>query len=132
MVQVLIDFTQATRDLFASLGGENNESTIAVDALEEYLEAPPMKTVSDPLKYWHLALESGSENAALAQMALDYLSMPGEYLVFAIYCSLTDHSVLIHLATSTDAERSFSRGRLTVSRLRHSLADEPVRANTVL
>ncbi|EIW62759.1 uncharacterized protein TRAVEDRAFT_97139, partial [Trametes versicolor FP-101664 SS1] len=39
---------------------------------------------------------------------------------------------LILSATSTDTERAFSRGRLTVSRLRHSLADESVRANTVL
>lgn len=31
-----------------------------------------------------------------------------------------------------DAERAFSRGRLTVSRLRHSLSDETVRASTVL
>ncbi|KAI0713058.1 hypothetical protein C8T65DRAFT_574275, partial [Cerioporus squamosus] len=35
-------------------------------------------------------------------------------------------------ATSVDAEHAFSRGRLTVSRLRRSLADESVRANTVL
>ncbi|KAI0718452.1 hypothetical protein C8T65DRAFT_570740, partial [Cerioporus squamosus] len=35
-------------------------------------------------------------------------------------------------ATSTDAERAFSRGRLNVSRLRHSLADASVRATTVL
>ena len=31
-----------------------------------------------------------------------------------------------------DAERAFSRGRLTVSRLRHSLSDQTVRASTVL
>ena len=37
-----------------------------------------------------------------------------------------------YIASSTDAERGFSRGRLTVSRLRHSLSDESVRANTVL
>ncbi|RDX39816.1 hypothetical protein OH76DRAFT_1298907, partial [Lentinus brumalis] len=35
-------------------------------------------------------------------------------------------------ATSCDAERAFSRGRLTVSRLRHSLGDSSVRANTLL
>jgi len=35
-------------------------------------------------------------------------------------------------ATSTDVERAFSRGRLTVSRLRHSLSDESTRAATVL
>ena len=31
-----------------------------------------------------------------------------------------------------DAERAFSRGRLTVSHLRHSLSDQTVRASTVL
>ncbi|RPD53478.1 hypothetical protein L226DRAFT_443259, partial [Lentinus tigrinus ALCF2SS1-7] len=35
-------------------------------------------------------------------------------------------------ATSTDVERAFSRGRLTVSRLRHSLGDASVRASTLL
>lgn len=36
------------------------------------------------------------------------------------------------IATSTDAERAFSRGHLTVSRLRHSLNEESVRTSTVL
>jgi hypothetical protein len=35
-------------------------------------------------------------------------------------------------AASTDVERGFSRGRLNVSRLRHSLSDESTRAATVL
>ena len=38
----------------------------------------------------------------------------------------------MHTATSTESERAFSRGRITVSRLRHSLSDESVRASTVL
>jgi len=36
------------------------------------------------------------------------------------------------LATSTNAERSFSKGGLTVLKLRHSLSDESTRASTVL
>ena len=36
------------------------------------------------------------------------------------------------IATSVEAERAFSRGRLTVSRLRHSLSDASVRASTLL
>jgi hypothetical protein len=36
------------------------------------------------------------------------------------------------LATSTDVERAFSRGGLTVSKMRHSLSDESTRAATVL
>lgn len=36
------------------------------------------------------------------------------------------------IATSTDAECTFSRGHLTVSRLRHSLGEDSVRAGTVV
>lgn len=36
------------------------------------------------------------------------------------------------LATSTDAERAFSHSGLTVTKLRHSLADESVRSATLL
>lgn len=35
-------------------------------------------------------------------------------------------------ATSTDVEHAFSRGGLTVSKMRHSLSDESTRAVTVL
>ncbi|KAI1786258.1 hypothetical protein LXA43DRAFT_871987, partial [Ganoderma leucocontextum] len=35
-------------------------------------------------------------------------------------------------ATSTDAERAFSHGGLTVSRLRHSLGDASIRASALL
>jgi hypothetical protein len=35
-------------------------------------------------------------------------------------------------ASSTDVERAFSRGGLTVSKMRHSLSDQSVRAATVL
>lgn len=36
------------------------------------------------------------------------------------------------LASSADAERAFSRGGLAVSKLRHALGDESVRAATVV
>jgi hypothetical protein len=36
------------------------------------------------------------------------------------------------LASSTDVERAFSRGGLTVSKMRHSLSDESTRAASVL
>ena len=45
----------------------------------------------------------------------------------------TIHYLLIFLlATSTDVERAFSRGGLTVSKMRHSLSDESTRAASVL
>ncbi|PIL32946.1 hypothetical protein GSI_05064 [Ganoderma sinense ZZ0214-1] len=100
---------RAARDMLASLTGADELEE--EDALEEYLEAPLRTKQTDPLKYWHNALVNGTANPGLAQMALDILSIP---------------------ATSMDAERAFSRGRLTVSRLRHSLSDQSVRASTVL
>ncbi|TDL13263.1 hypothetical protein BD410DRAFT_728563, partial [Rickenella mellea] len=39
---------------------------------------------------------------------------------------------VVYLASSTDVERAFSRGGLTVSKRRHALSDESMRAATVL
>ena len=38
----------------------------------------------------------------------------------------------LYTATSTDTERAFSRGGLTVSKMRHSLSDQSTRTATVL
>ncbi len=43
------------------------------DALKAYLEAPPQASVEDPLDYWNIRLQAGNP---LAQMALDFLSIP--------------------------------------------------------
>ncbi|OJT01847.1 hypothetical protein TRAPUB_10054, partial [Trametes pubescens] len=96
----------ATTALFASI---SNAGKGTRDALEVYLEEPKLLTIKDPLEHWHMMSQSG--DPSLARMALDFLSVP---------------------ATSTDAERAFSRGHLTVSRLRHSLNEESVRTSTVL
>jgi hypothetical protein len=40
--------------------------------------------------------------------------------------------LIVGVATSTDVEQGFSRGGLTVSKMRHSLSDESTRAATVL
>ncbi|TBU22653.1 hypothetical protein BD311DRAFT_597010, partial [Dichomitus squalens] len=66
---------RASRDLFASISSRSVQPDH--DALEAYLEAPPLTTVKDPLVYWNTAIKSGSEDAALARMALDFLSIPG-------------------------------------------------------
>ena len=49
-----------------------------------------------------------------------------------LYASCRCLSQLYVVATSVEAEHAFSRGRLTVSRLRHSLSDASVRASTLL
>ena len=70
---------RATRDLFSSIGARSAETQR--DALEAYLEAPPLSTVKDPLAYWSAAQKSGSEDLALTRMALDFLSIPGMFYI---------------------------------------------------
>ena len=56
-------------------------TALAKDALEEYLALPIIETVKDPIGYWDSVLRSSNGNpgaAALARMALDFLTVPGE------------------------------------------------------
>ncbi|OJT02096.1 hypothetical protein TRAPUB_7442 [Trametes pubescens] len=105
----------ANAAMFASVSKNGSRKRAnAFDPLEAYLETPPISSVEEPLHHWNLILESSrddSPDAALARMALDFLSAP---------------------AASTDVEQAFSRGHLTVSRLRHSLGEDSVRAGTVV
>ena len=63
-----------TRAMFASLAP--GVATQNVDALEAYLEAPPLSTVEDPLEYWNVRFKTDNDKS-LTQMALDFLSIPG-------------------------------------------------------
>lgn len=94
-------------DFFADVDSFNHATAI-MDPVTEYFESSPLAHVSDPITYWHSQLAGGHP---LAQMGLDFLSAP---------------------AASIDVERAFSRGGLTVSKRRHALSDESVRAATVL
>ena len=120
-----------TRALLASMRkGPDGARSEDLNALKVYLEASPLITIKDPLAYWNGLLNSGSDSPELARMALDILSIPGTSLhfVYPIF-----HLLMIsNAATSTDVERAFSCGRLTVSRLCRSLSDKSVHANTVL
>ncbi|KAK7678734.1 hypothetical protein QCA50_018316 [Cerrena zonata] len=77
------------------------------DALTAYLDSPIVGLRLDPINYWSSQLSLGDP---LARMALDFLSAP---------------------AASTDVERAFSRGGLTVSKRRHALSDQSTRCATV-
>ncbi|KDQ19703.1 hypothetical protein BOTBODRAFT_170759 [Botryobasidium botryosum FD-172 SS1] len=76
----------------------------AGDQLETYLSEPVLNVI-DPLAYWNEKRLSGA-CPELAQMALDYLTIP---------------------ATSVDVERAFSFGCHTVSLYRHSLSKSTIR-----
>ncbi|TBU22750.1 hypothetical protein BD311DRAFT_675362 [Dichomitus squalens] len=64
-----------TQQLFASLSGGAN--TLTTDVLEDYLKSPVNKSITDPLKYWNTLLQS-EHDCPLAQMALDFLLIPGK------------------------------------------------------
>ncbi|KAI1784916.1 hypothetical protein LXA43DRAFT_840994, partial [Ganoderma leucocontextum] len=51
-------------------------TTRDVDLLEAYLEAPPLSTIDDPLAYWNVRMKM-DKDTSLAQMAIDYLLIPG-------------------------------------------------------
>ena len=48
-----------------------------VDAMEDWLSTAVINTSSDAITYWSGMQAAGHE---LAQMALDYLSIPGTYI----------------------------------------------------
>jgi hypothetical protein len=48
-----------------------------VDALEDWLSSPIINTSQDPIAYWAGMQAAGHP---LATMALDFLSIPGEFL----------------------------------------------------
>ena len=54
------------------------------------------------------------------------------WLSWSVIISTGGSTSDIDTVTSTDVERAFSGGRLTVSRMWHSLPDESTRASTVL
>lgn len=104
------------------------------DALEEYLATPPTKSITDPIGYWELHLRASKKDPgaqALGRMALNFLTIPGKLIAHHTFQKKLV-SRFYPTATSTDAERAFSRGGLTVSRLRHSLGDASIRASALL
>lgn len=97
------------------------------DVLDGYENSPPIRNVENPLRYWSNLVGQGD---SLPDEALDFLSAPGTFLNICL--SSTNVIDRRPSATSCDVEPAFSRGRLTVSRIRHSLSDESTRAATVL
>ncbi|KAH9856050.1 hypothetical protein C2E23DRAFT_714691, partial [Lenzites betulinus] len=65
----------ATSAMFASISRAAAKAA-KQDALEVYLEAPPQPNMIDALQYWNLMFKASS--SPLAQMALDFMSIPGK------------------------------------------------------
>lgn len=97
------------------------------DAVDEWLNTPPISNITNGLQYWAAMAASGHP---LAPMAKNFLSIPGMLFSPQIYRLYIMLNMLA--ATSTDVEHAFSRGGLTVSKMRHSLSDESTCAASVL
>jgi hypothetical protein len=100
-----------------------------LDTLEEYLNAPPIPLLADPIGFWLKQQKAGEamgdpSNMALAQMALDYLSVPGSF--FGI--SFTQSLILYFMATSVDPECLFSFSGGTITKLQNQLSNESARS----
>ena len=79
---------------------------------------------ADGLQWW-----AAMPTHPLHRMAMNFLSIPG---VFFKYYAILTAVWLFCVATSTDVERAFSRGGLTVSKMRHSLSDKSTQAAAVI
>jgi hypothetical protein len=69
------------------------DKSTSVDALEDWLSSPIINTSQDPIAYWAGMQAAGHP---LATMALDFLSIPGEFLL----CIMLHISKLNTLHTS--------------------------------
>ncbi|KIJ05696.1 hypothetical protein PAXINDRAFT_141102 [Paxillus involutus ATCC 200175] len=91
----------------------DEDSSTDPDSIEAYLDLPPVaksevKAAGGVLKYWE---NRHAITPRLARMALDFLSAP---------------------ASSVDAERAFSGGRLQVGHLQHRLSSQSFKAQVAV
>lgn len=91
------------------------------DELDRYLSTDP-ESVDNVLLWWH---GKRATFPTLSRMALDYLSIPGVLTSFESLCTCPNK---ISSATSTDVERTFSKGRILLSHLRNRLSVQSTRA----
>jgi hypothetical protein len=75
------------------------------------------------LPYWSTMLDKAPR---LARMALNYLTAPGISPLTVTRVPCLTH--IFYLATSVDAERAFSAGRLTINHLQHNMSSDTFQA----
>lgn len=90
--------------------------------LNSYLTTD-LEYVVDVLAWW---TERKAMYPQLSQMALDYLSIPGEFFFEPRVCQQLIS--LLNVATSVDVEQIFSHGRLLLSHVRSRLSAQSVHA----
>jgi hypothetical protein len=81
--------------------------------------ADVVKDTGGVMKYWHLA---STHRPRVSKMASDFCSAPGECFTFDI------SQLTLFKASSVDAERAFSNGRLEVNHLQHNTSPQTFKA----
>lgn len=82
----MIDRQDAAANIFASL--DTLDAELNIDALDEWLQSPPLLSVNDLLGFW--ASQFSGPNKPLASMALGFLSVPGTFTLSPQGCMFTD------------------------------------------
>lgn len=112
-------------DIADDLASETSEesATALEQELNLYLGTKPEKNTADAIRWW---IEKRQTYPRLSRMAIDYLTIPGEY---PYGCKIFLLIEFFNLAgTSVDVERLFSRGRLILSHTRSRLNVTSTRA----
>jgi hypothetical protein len=79
-ILITLDKSQDGDEYFAAI---DNFSKCAVrDSMEDYLNSPPISSISDPIMWWNGVSNDGKD--PFARMAIDVLSCAGNILVY--YC----------------------------------------------
>ncbi|KAG9091288.1 hypothetical protein FRC06_000636, partial [Ceratobasidium sp. 370] len=101
---------------------------LVCDSIEEYLETPVVSSYvftqhGGVLPYWASELE---RRPRMARMALDLLTVPGKSEPSFFF--LPDNLILDSIASSVEAERAFSGGRLMMNHLQHQMSSRSFQA----
>ena len=105
--------------MYFTISQHSPKPTDLASKINQYLSTD-IEHVTDPLAWWH---ERRGRCPQLLRMALDYLTIPGEFLLDPLTFFLTN----IFTATSIDVERLFSTGRLLLSHVRSRLLVQSTR-----
>ena len=102
----------------------SNPDTITTYLADPIIKPSVVKEAGGVMKYWNQAKE---HRPCISKMSLDFCSAPGKWRPFHIYCC----SYFI-AASSVDAERAFSVGRLEVNHLQHNTSPQTFKAQVAV
>jgi hypothetical protein len=121
----VFSFQAKSKWVVATESEENQDpDTIATYLVDPVIWLSTIKEAGGIMKYWHQAIE---QRPRLAKMGLDFCSAPGK-CNNSHFCFYSD----ILLASSVDAERAFSVGRLEINHLQHNTSPQTFKAQVAV